>query len=1284
MELAATLGPYLPRMLTAWLTEAPGTTLRAVDGTVVFVDISGFTKMSERLARNGKVGAEEVADVIGSVFARLLSVAYGEGGGLIKFGGDALLLLFTGPEHPLRGARAALGMRKALREIGAIDTTAGKVTLRMSVGLHSGVFDFFLVGDSHRELLITGPAATETVSMEGTAVAGEVLASRATAALLPRAVLGKPKGEGVLLRSMPKGLPRETVSERGSLEGVDLLTYIPVALREHLLAGATDPEHRQVTVAFIHFDGIDDLIRQDGPEAVAFGLDELVQVVQAASEKHGVTFLGTDVDKDGGKIILVAGAPSSPGEDEERMLLAARAVIDARTAIPIRIGINKGPVFSGEIGPDYRRTYTVMGDAVNLAARAMAKAEPGQVLATAGVLDASRTRFDLVELEPFHVKGKAKPVHAWSVGPPIGSRAREESLVDLPLVGRDEELEVLRTALESARDGRATLVDIVGEQGIGKSRLLKQLHEDAEGFTTLHATCEAYSASTAYAVWRELLRELLGIGWEDPDHVVAERLLVEVAHRTPDLTPWVPLIAVAFDAAVAPTPEVEMIAESNLRAKMHDVVGTFLDALLAEPTLILVEDGHHMDEASAELFTYLRRRVERSPLLIAITHRPTENGFRVPDGLEAVRLELDPLTQEAALALAKESTEEAPLLPHDLQVVVRRSAGNPQFLLDLVIAAAEGSDLPDSVEAAAVAKIDRLSPGDRTIVRRASIFGIGFHPRFIDAVLEPDMPPPDEHTWQRLTDFFEEDGEGYVRFRRGVIREAAYDGLPFRTRRALHLVVGDRLERDFEDPDEIAGVLSVHFLRAGAHEKAYRYARTAATRAKDVYANEEAARLMERAIEAGRRLPEVEDLELAELYDGLSEALRGAGQYQRAAVANDSARRLAKQDPLMMARLLHRRSVLEERLGKYPQALRWAARGIRIVKDLAGNDAAMESAELAAWYAKVLQAAGRSRAAINWSEQAIEQATAVGDRAALCLAYDVLDWAKSSIGESTGGTYYRLALEIAEETGDLYAQATLLNGLAYGAFYEGRWTEALEFNQRAHDLYVAIGDVPSSEVSAMNIAEIYCERGNLEEAESILRGSLRVWRASGYRYFIADCLKYLGRVLTRAMRFDEALGMFDTALELFADVGAEEERVEVMVRTAECQVFMGHAEEALKTMELVRAKMAGTEVASSMLPLVFRTEGYALAQLGGFDAATVAFGESLERARARGEDLEVALALHGSIRLAELTGADIPMELRAERDAIFGRLGVESPAEIPLEVPASEPTIGRPVKAARS
>ena len=103
--------------------------------------------------------------------------------------------------------------------------------------------------------------------------------------------------------------------------------------------------------------------------------------------------------------------------------------------------------------------------------------------------------------------------------------------------------------MAQAREGTATLVDIVGEPGIGKSRLLRQLQGEAEGFTGLHATCEAYSASTAYAVWRELLRELLGLGWEDPDHVVVDDCWRMVAPRTPDLSPWLPLIAVAFDAS---------------------------------------------------------------------------------------------------------------------------------------------------------------------------------------------------------------------------------------------------------------------------------------------------------------------------------------------------------------------------------------------------------------------------------------------------------------------------------------------------------------------------------------------------------------------------------------------------------------------------------------------------------------------------------------------------------------------------------------------------------------
>ena len=160
-DRSSKLRPFLPRLTIRWISEEPDVRVRALEGTVVFVDISGFTKMSERLARLGRVGAEEVTDVVGFVFRQLLGTAYANGGGLIKFGGDALLLFFSGEHHASDGVAAAIGMRRTLSEMGAIDTSAGKVRLRMSVGVHSGEFHFFLVGERHRELLLTGPGASD-------------------------------------------------------------------------------------------------------------------------------------------------------------------------------------------------------------------------------------------------------------------------------------------------------------------------------------------------------------------------------------------------------------------------------------------------------------------------------------------------------------------------------------------------------------------------------------------------------------------------------------------------------------------------------------------------------------------------------------------------------------------------------------------------------------------------------------------------------------------------------------------------------------------------------------------------------------------------------------------------------------------------------------------------------------------------------------------------------------------------------------------------------------------
>ena len=587
---------------------------------------------------------------------------------------------------------------------------------------------------------------------------------------------------------------------------------LSTAVRTHVLAGGGTPEHRQISIAFIHFDGTDGMIEKQGPAAVAANLQELLADTQAACDEYGVCFLSTDADDDGGKLILTAGAPTITGNDEERMLLALRKIADVERAIPIRIGVNRGAVFAGDIGPWYRRTYTVMGDAVNLAARLMAKATPGQIFATVEVLEASGTRFATNELEPFMVKGKAKPVQAWAVGEVLGSRTRDAS-VQLPLIGRDQELAELRAALVDAEDCHGWLIELVGEPGIGKSRLIEELHAEQEA-NVLLATAEAFTSSSPYIVWRALLRALLGVDWEADDETVIRHLQERIAVADASLAPWLPLIAIPLDVDVPMTPEVEQLADEFRQPKLHEVVCRFLAATLTEPTLIHVEDAHLMDGASGDLFAYVLRDIAERPWLCSLTRRETGTGFVAPADDRVRSITLEPLAHEDLITLIEAATEDAPLLPHDISLVADRSGGNPQFGLDLVQVITSGAMLPESIETAAMARIDALAPADRALVRRASVLGTTFHRRFLAEVLDEDAPAPDDETWARLGEFFVEDGEDYLRFRRAIVRDAAYTGLPFRTRRALHARVAVRFEDEF-NPEETGGLLVAALLPGG-------------------------------------------------------------------------------------------------------------------------------------------------------------------------------------------------------------------------------------------------------------------------------------------------------------------------------------------------------------------------------------------------------------------------------------------------------------------------------------
>ncbi len=624
------LGRYVPRLAAEWDLDAPGRQWQSVDASLCFVDISGFTNLAERLARRGRIGAEELTEVLNRVFATMLALAYERTGSLVKFGGDALLLLFRGDDHAGQAASAAVEMRAALREAATIPTSVGTVPLRMSVGIHSGEVHLFLVGRSHRELVIAGPAATTTTVMEHAAGPGEIVVSAATRALLGPGAADRQSGPGWKLRwRQPRRSAPGPVAARPVPAEV-VADCIPVGLRAYLGDSALEPEHRAATVGFVRYSGIDRIVEDDGPDAVAGMLDRLVTVVQSAVDEELVTFLATDLDENGGKLILATGVPATREDDDGRMLRTVRRIADTSGPLPMHIGVNRGHVFVGEVGMRFRSTFTVMGDTVNLAARLMAAAPEGAIYATPAVIERARTTFATTALPPFHVKGKAAPVAALAIGAETGTRTAAGGDL-LPFVGRDEEHAALVDRIEALAGGEGGALLIEGGAGVGKSRLVDEAFASTSPLATIAVRGESYGTVFPYRAVRDAVRDLLGVQRTDPA-MMARSLLRRLRIIDPDLLPLAPLMAEVAHIHVPSTVEVDEIEPRFRRDRTADAIVRLLATRPDGPLVVVVDDAHWVDEASSQLLSRLVAAatdpIDPRPWLVLAIRRPGPGGFR--------------------------------------------------------------------------------------------------------------------------------------------------------------------------------------------------------------------------------------------------------------------------------------------------------------------------------------------------------------------------------------------------------------------------------------------------------------------------------------------------------------------------------------------------------------------------------------------------------------------------------------------------------------------------------
>lgn len=1248
--------PYTSRLEHDWLTTEPEVRHRRISGSLMSADLSGFTALSERLAGRGKEGSERLTSMVNGCFTSLINAADHEGGDVLKFGGDALLLWFDGPGHGVRAARAGARMQHA---IGA--ARFSRAGLRMSVGAHAGEFDAFLVGrPDWRELVLAGRPVSTSVEMEAAASAGEVLLSPGLAHLVPVSWRGEGRGGGVLLTLDAVPLPR-----RRGLQAHQVRTgELPERTRADVdaLAGLGG-EHRMATVVFAELEGTDTRIEAD-PTAMAASIESLVRATQEQSDRYGLRFLYSDVISDGIKLICTAGAPTSTGQDEEAGLRFATDLVAGDPQGRLRIGVNRGRVFAGFLGSENRRTYTVMGDPVNLAARLMAHAEPGQVVASDDVVRRSQATFRLNPLPPFLVKGRVAPVTAHVVEAATGERQGQQQSA-LPLVGREEEVALLTEAIAAAATGSGEVIEITGDAGIGKTRLLDAVADDPRLVVRVRAECQPYDALSPYASARTLLRRALGIPGKAAAAQAGRQLLATAQRLAPDVVPMLPLAAVALGADVPATPEADAVAEQFRTERMHEAVCALLAAALPQTTLLVVEDVYYADDASLRLFRAIASGVESRPWLMLVTKRPEGPGL-VAGEVAGTVLKLAPLPDADVARLAVLATGGEHFHPLEQEAVSQRAGGNPLFLLQLVSATRAGTsadELPESIERVVATRIDRLRPAERALLRQAAVVGRIFHFGVLDALRTTNgADPVTPEQWEALADLVEPEGDARGRFRHALFRDVAYEGLPFARRRRMHAAVGDLLEAGAAGEPDVA-LLSEHFWLAGDAERTWRYSVAAGQRAWNTFAVAEAIAAYQRALGVRRRLRQLRKNDVAHVSEALGDALERAGRYEDAEFSYAVAQRTTRGGP--PPHLLRKRGVLRERKGELTSAMRWYERAlVSARRTLAQPDAELARVELAK--AGTMHRQGRQLALAEHTHAALGYARKAADTWLEAYALDLLLIAAIYGVEVEGERYGAEALRLFEQLGDVLHQGKVLNNLGVSAYYQGRWADAANRWVLAAQSFDRAGDVAERATAINNRAEILSDQGQPASALEQFTEAERLWRSAGHGVGVALAAANKGRALGRIGEAARAQELLMEAETRFREYGATSYVLECQARRAEVSLLSGasHEAESLALAVVDAAEQGSSEPTTRVLAL--RVAGTARVQLSDLATALGRLEQAASEAADAGLRFERAQSLTVLAMVLDQLGMEGSETLAHEASELLELLGVSETPRVPL------------------
>jgi class 3 adenylate cyclase/tetratricopeptide (TPR) repeat protein len=661
--------------------------------------------------------------------------------------------------------------------------------------------------------------------------------------------------------------------------------YTPRHLAERILTSraALEGERKQVTVLFVDMKGSMELLAERDPEDARKLLDPVLERLMEAVHRYE----GTVNQVMGDGLMALFGAPLAHEDHAVRACYAALRMQDVirrhteelrRThgvEIQVRVGLNSGDVVVRTIGSDLRMDYTAVGQTTHLAARMEQLAPPGSIRLTGDTLRLAEGFVQVKSLGPIPVKGLADPVPVFELTGAAAGRTRLQASRERGLtrfVGRDTEMDQIRQAAEQARAGRGQMVAVVGEPGVGKSRLFYEfIHSHrTDGWLVREASSVSYGKATPFLPLADMLRAYFHI--EDRDDIRGVRAKVTGTILTLDraLEDTVPAIAWLLEALPADDPFLALDPAQRRRRAIDGARRLILRESRVQPVLLVFEDLHWIDAETQIFLDGLADSLPTAPILLAVNYRPE---YRHGWGSKTYyrQLRIDPLLAASAATLLQALVGDDASVRPLKAMLIARTEGNPLFLEESVRTLVETGALvgdvgacrlarsvdtiqmPSTVQAILAARIDRLSPDRKRLLQAASVVGKDVPVSLLEAIVEPrgdelraalgELQAAEFLYETRLFPDLE------FTFKHALTHEIAYGGMLQDRRRALHAALVDALERLHADRlSEQVELLAHHAARGGLGDKAVHYLTQAAAKSVGRSATREAAEFYESAL----------------------------------------------------------------------------------------------------------------------------------------------------------------------------------------------------------------------------------------------------------------------------------------------------------------------------------------------------------------------------------------------------------------------------------------------------